>query len=113
MSISTTTINRPVLATVMSLLIVIFGAIGFTSLGVRDYPSVDNPVISVRCSFPGANADVIETQITEPLEAAVNGIPGIRAISSTSRDGSSSINIGFNINVDLETPANDVSDKVS
>lgn len=113
MSISTTTINRPVLATVMSLLIVIFGAIGFTSLGVRDYPSVDNPVISVRCSFPGANADVIETQITEPLEAAVNGIPGIRAISSTSRDGSSSINIEFNLDVDLETAANDVRDKVS
>ena len=113
MSISTTTINRPVLATVMSLLIVIFGAIGYTSLGVRDYPSVDNPVISVRCSFPGANADVIETQITEPLEAAVNGIPGIRAISSTSRDGSSSINIEFNLDVDLETAANDVRDKVS
>lgn len=113
MSISTTTINRPVLATVMSLLIVIFGAIGYTSLGVRDYPSVDNPVISVRCSFPGANADVIETQITEPLEAAVNGIPGIRAISSTSRDGSSSINIEFNLDVNLETAANDVRDKVS
>ena len=113
MSISTTTINRPVLATVMSLLIVIFGAIGFTSLGVRDYPSVDNPVISVRCSFPGANADVIETQITEPLEAAVNGSPGHRAISSSSRDGSSSINIEFNIDVDLETAANDVRDKVS
>ncbi|OFY91599.1 MAG: acriflavin resistance protein [Bacteroidetes bacterium RIFOXYA12_FULL_40_10] len=113
MSISTTTINRPVLATVMSLLILIFGAIGYTSLGVRDYPSVDNPVISVRCSFTGANADVIETQITEPLEAAVNGIPGIRAISSSSRDGSSSINIEFNLEVDLETAANDVRDKVS
>lgn len=113
MSISTTTINRPVLATVMSLLIVIFGAIGYTSLGVRDYPSVDNPVISVRCSFPGANADVIETQITEPLEAAVNGIPGIRALSSSSRDGSSSLNIEFNLEVDLETAANDVRDKVS
>ncbi|MFA6770137.1 MAG: efflux RND transporter permease subunit, partial [Bacteroidales bacterium] len=113
MSISTTTINRPVLATVMSLLIVIFGAIGYTSLGVRDYPSVDNPVISVRCSFPGANADVIETQITEPLEAAVNGIPGIRAISSTSRDGTSYINIEFNLEVDMETAANDVRDKVS
>ena len=113
MSISSTTINRPVLATVLSLLIVIFGVIGYTSLGVRDYPSVDNPVISVRCGFPGANADVIETQITEPLEAAVNGIPGIRAISSTSRDGSSSINIEFNLEVDLETAANDVRDKVS
>ncbi len=113
MSLSTTSINRPVLATVMNLLIIIFGAIGYMSLGVRDYPSVDNPVISVRCSFPGANADVIETQITEPLEAAVNGIPGIRAIQSTSRDGSSSINIEFNLEVDLETAANDVRDKVS
>lgn len=113
MSLSTTSINRPVLATVMNLLIIIFGAIGYTSLGVRDYPSVDNPIISVRCSFPGANADVIETQITEPLEAAVNGIPGIRAIESTSRDGSSSINIEFNLEVDLETAANDVRDKVS
>lgn len=113
MNISTVTIKRPVLATVMSLLIMIFGAIGYTYLGVRDYPSVDNPVISVRCSFPGANADVIETQITEPLEAAVNGIPGIRSISSNSRDGSSSITLEFNIEVDLETAANDVRDKVS
>ena len=113
MSIASTSIKRPVLATVLNLLIVIFGAIGFTSLGVRDYPSVDNPVISVRANFPGANADVIETQITEPLEAAVNGIPGIRSISSSSRDGSSSINIEFNIEVDLETAANDVRDKVS
>ncbi|MFA5713242.1 MAG: efflux RND transporter permease subunit [Bacteroidales bacterium] len=113
MSISTTTINRPVLATVMSLLILIFGAIAYVTLGVRDYPSVDNPVISVRCAFPGANADVIETQITEPLEAAVNGIPGIRSISSTSRDGMSIINVEFNLEVDLETAANDVRDKVS
>lgn len=112
-SLSSLSINRPVLATVMSLLIVIFGVIGFTSLGVRDYPSVDNPIISVRTSFPGANADVIETQITEPLEAAVNGIPGIRSISSTSRDGASFINVEFNLEVDLETAANDVRDKVS
>src|SRR5574344_488415 len=112
-SLSSLTINRPVLATVLSLLIVIFGAIGYVSLGVRDYPSVDNPIISVRTSFPGANADVIETQITEPLEAAVNGIPGIRSISSSSRDGSSFINVEFTLEVDLETAANDVRDKVS
>ncbi|MDR2585280.1 MAG: efflux RND transporter permease subunit [Prevotellaceae bacterium] len=113
MNISSTSIRRPVLATVLNIVIVIFGIIGYTSLGVRDYPSVDNPVISVRASFPGANADVIETQVTEPLEAAVNGIPGIRSISSSSRDGSSSINIEFNLEVDLETAANDVRDKVS
>ncbi len=113
MSISTTSINRPVLATVLNVLIMIIGAIGFSYLGVRDYPSVDNPVISVSTSFPGANSDVIETQITEPLEAAVNGIPGIRSISSTSRDGGSSIRVEFNLEVDLETAANDVRNKVS
>ena len=113
MSIPSTSIKRPVLASVLNILIVIFGAIGFVGLGVRDYPSVDNPVISVRASFPGANADVIETQITEPLEAAVNGIPGIRSISSSSSDGFCNITIEFNLDVDLETAANDVRDKVS
>lgn len=113
MSISTTSIKRPVLATVMNLFLIIIGAIGFSYLGVRDYPSVDNPIISVSASFPGANADVIETQITEPLEAAINGIPGIRSISSRSRDGSSQITVEFNVEVDLETAANDVRNKVS
>ena len=82
-------------------------------LGVRDYPSVDPPIISVSTSFPGANADVIETQITEPLEAAINGIPGIRSLTSTSRDGRSFITVEFELEVDLETAANDVRDKVS
>lgn len=113
MSISTTSINRPVLATVMSLFILIIGFIGFTFLGVRDYPSVDPPIISVRTSFPGANADVIETQITEPLEESINGIPGIRSIQSISSDGTSYITVEFNIDVALETAANDVRNKVS
>lgn len=113
MSLSTTSINRPVLATVLNLLLIIIGGIGLTFLGIRDYPSVDNPIITVRTSFPGANSDVIETQITEPIEAAVNGIPGIRSISSTSRDGSSFIKVEFNLDVDLETAANDVRNKVS
>ena len=113
MSLSTTSINRPVLATVLNLLLIIIGGIGLTFLGIRDYPSVDNPIITVRTSFPGANSDVIETQITEPIEAAVNGIPGIRSISSTSRDGSSYIKVEFNLDVDLETAANDVRNKVS
>lgn len=113
MSIATTSIKRPVFATVMNLFLLIIGVIGFTYLGVRDYPSVDNPIITVSASFPGANADVIETQITEPLEAAINGIPGIRSISSRSRDGSSQITVEFNVEVDLETAANDVRDKVS
>lgn len=113
MSLSTTSINRPVLATVLNLILMLVGIIGFTYLGVRDYPSVDNPIITVSASFPGANSDVIETQITEPLEAAVNGIPGIRSISSSSRDGSSMIRVEFNLEVDLETAANDVRNKVS
>lgn len=113
MSLSTTSINRPVLSTVLNLILIIIGAIGFTYLGVRDYPSVDNPIISVSASFPGANSDVMETQVTEPLEAAVNGIPGIRSIASTSRDGSTQIRVEFNLEVDLETAANDVRNKVS
>ncbi len=113
MSLSSTCINRPVLATVMNIIVMLVGCIGVVFLGVRDYPSVDPPIISVSASFPGANADVIETQITEPLEAAINGIQGIRSLTSTSRDGSSRITVEFNLDVDLETAANDVRDKVS
>ena len=84
MNISELSIRRPVLSTVMTLIILLFGFIGYNSLGVREYPSVDNPIISVSCSYPGANADVIENQITEPLEQNINGIPGIRSLSRTS-----------------------------
>ena len=112
-SISSISIKRPVLSIVMSIFIVIIGLIGFTFLGVRDYPSVDMPIISVSTTYTGANADVIETQITEPLEQAINGIPGIRSISSSSRDGRSYITVEFDLEVDLETAANDVRDKVA
>ena len=97
----------------MTLIILLFGMIGYTYLGVREYPSVDNPIISVDCSYPGANADVIENQITEPLEQNINGIPGIRSLSSVSSQGSSRITVEFELSVDLETAANDVRDKVS
>jgi len=97
----------------MNIILILIGFIGLVFLGVRDYPSVDPPIISVSTSFPGANADVIETQITEPLEAAINGIPGIRSLTSTSRDGRSFITVEFELEVDLETAANDVRDKVS
>ena len=113
MNISELSIRRPVLATVLTLIIVIFGVIGYSYLGVREYPSVDNPIISVQCSYPGANADVIENQITEPLEQNINGIPGIRSLSSVSSQGSSRITVEFELSVDLETAANDVRDKVS
>ncbi|MDO4736177.1 MAG: efflux RND transporter permease subunit, partial [Bacteroidia bacterium] len=113
MNISELSIKRPVLATVMTVIILLFGIIGYTYLGVREYPSVDNPIISVQCSYAGANADVIENQITEPLEQNINGIPGIRSLSSVSQQGSCRITIEFELSVDLETAANDVRDKVS
>jgi multidrug efflux pump len=113
MSLSSVSIKRPVLATVLSVVIVVFGVIGYTFLGVRDFPSVDPPIISVSTSYSGANSDVIESQITEPLEKAINGVPGIRNISSTSSVGSSNITVEFDLDADLETAANDVRDKVS
>jgi hydrophobe/amphiphile efflux-1 (HAE1) family protein len=113
MSLSSTSINRPVLAIVMSVIIVLFGLIGYNSLGVREYPSIDPPVITVRTAYTGANADVIESQITEPLEKAINGIAGIRSISSSSNQGSSVITVEFNLDENLEAAANDVRDKVS
>jgi multidrug efflux pump len=113
MSLSGVSIRRPVLTIVMSIVIVLFGVIGYTYLGVRELPSVDPAIISVNTSYPGANARVIETQITERLEEAISSVPGIRTITSTSRDGRSSITIEFELEVDLETAANDVRDKVS
>ncbi|MCE5227387.1 MAG: efflux RND transporter permease subunit, partial [Porphyromonadaceae bacterium] len=113
MNLSELSIKRPVLATVMVLVIVLFGIIGYRYLGVREYPSVDQPIISVNVSYPGANADVIMNQITEPLEQNINGIPGIRSLSSVSSQGSSRITVEFELSVDMETAANDVRDKVS
>ncbi|HPH16357.1 MAG TPA: efflux RND transporter permease subunit, partial [Bacteroidales bacterium] len=113
MNISELSLKRPVLATVMNLMLLMFGIVGFIELGVREYPAIDPPVISVQTSYTGANAEVIESQITEPLEKAVNGIPGVRTISSTSSTGRSRISVEFNLDVDLETAANDVRDKVS
>ena len=101
------------LATVLTIIILLFGIIGYSTLGVREYPSVDNPIISVTCSYSGANAEVIESQITEPLEQNINGIPGIRSLTSTSQQGQCRITIEFDLSVDLETAANDVRDKVS
>ncbi|MCA1747143.1 MAG: efflux RND transporter permease subunit, partial [Bacteroidales bacterium] len=113
MSLASVSIKRPVLATVFSLVILLFGAIGLTRLGVREFPSVDPPIISVSTSYPGANSDVIETQITEPLEQSINGIPGIRTLTSSSSQGRSRITVEFELSVDMETAANDVRDKVS
>ncbi|MBU2556290.1 MAG: efflux RND transporter permease subunit [Bacteroidetes bacterium] len=113
MSLSSISIRRPVLATVMSILIILFGLIGMVSLGVREYPSVDPPIITVSSNYVGASADVIESQITEPLEESINGIDGIRTLTSVSRDGRSTITVEFDLSVDLEAAANDVRDRVS
>jgi len=113
MSLSATCIKRPVLTIVMSIIVVLFGVIGFTYLGVREYPNVDPAIITVGTSYTGANADVIESQITERLEEAISSVPGIRTINSTSREGRSNITIEFELEVDLETAANDVRDKVA
>ncbi|MBN2612671.1 MAG: efflux RND transporter permease subunit [Bacteroidales bacterium] len=113
MSLASTSIKRPVLATVFSLVILLFGFIGMTYLGVREFPSVDPPIISVSTSYPGANSDVIESQITEPLEQSINGIQGIRTLTSSSRQGRSDITVEFELTIDMESAANDVRDKVS
>ncbi len=113
MSLASTSIKRPVMSIVMSMVVVIFGMIAVTSLPVREFPSVDPPIINVRTSYPGANAEIIESQITEILEASINGISGIRTLTSTSSDGSSNINVEFELGVDMEAAANDVRDRVS
>ena len=113
MSLAETSIQRPVLATVMSLVIVLFGITGFTFLGVREYPAVDPPVVTVQTTYPGANPQVIASQITEPLEAVINGIAGIRTMASESREERSTITVEFTLDTDLDAAANDVRDRVA
>ncbi|WP_432221360.1 efflux RND transporter permease subunit [Flavobacterium sp. TMP13] len=113
MSLSTISIKRPVLTIVLNVTIILFGLIGYSFLGVREFPSIDPAQVSVRTSYTGANSDIIESQITEPLEKAINAIDGIRNITSSSNQGSSNITIEFNLDKDLEEAANDVRDKVS
>ena len=113
MTLYTLSIRRPVLAIVMSITIVLFGLLGFSFLGVREFPSLDPPNITVSTTYRGASADVIESQITEPLEESINGVAGIRTLTSTSRDGRSTIQVEFDLGTDLERAANDVRDQVS
>ncbi len=112
MNISELSLSRPVLATVMNIMIVLFGAVGYTFLAVREYPAIDPPTINVRTAYAGASADIIESQITEPLEKVINGIPGIRSITSSSAVGNSNITVEFDVDANLEAAANDVRDKV-
>jgi multidrug efflux pump subunit AcrB len=112
MNISEISLKRQVMATVLNLMIILFGIVGYTFLAVRDYPAIDPAVVNVRTSYTGANPDIIESQITEPLEKQVNGIPGIKTITSSSSLGSSNITVEFELGVDLEAAASDVRDKV-
>ena len=111
--ISSLSIRRPVLASVMSIIIILFGLIGYNYLGVREYPAVDPPIVTVTTNYTGANSDIIESQITEPLEESINGIAGIRTMTSVSREGRSTITVEFELGIDMEAAANDVRDRVS
>ena len=113
MTLSDISIKRPILSMVLSILIILFGVVGFSRLAVREYPSVDPAVINVRTNYPGANADIIESQITEVLEENINQVEGLKILRSTSSDGRSSITAEFSLEIDMETAANDVRDKVS
>ena len=113
MNLPSLSINRPVLATVLSIVVVLFGIIGCNYLGVREFPSVDPPIINVTTNYPGANADVIESQITEILEESINSVAGIQTMSSVSSDGRSTITVEFDLSMDLDAAANDIRDKVS
>ena len=113
MSLSTLSIKRPVLTIVLNLTIILFGLLGYKFLGVREFPSIDPAQISIRTDYSGANSDIIESQITEPIEKAINAIDGIKNITSSSVQGTSTITVEFNLNKDLETAANDVRDKVA
>jgi len=113
MSLASLSLKRPVLAVVMSILLVLFGIIGYQFLGVREYPAIDPPVVTVRTNYTGANAEVMETQVTEPLEKAINGIAGVKTISSSSNLGSSTVTVEFNLGTEMEQAAADVRDKVA
>jgi hydrophobe/amphiphile efflux-1 (HAE1) family protein len=113
MTLSDIALKRPVGSVVLSLIILLFGMVGYNFLGVRLYPAIDPPIINVQTNYVGANAEIIESQITEPLEMAINGIEGVKSISSSSSTGSSNITVEFNVGADLEKAANDVRDKTS
>ena len=113
MTVSDFALKRPVASIVMSLIILLFGVVGYNFLGVRLYPAIDPPIINVQTSYTGANSDIVESQITEPLEKAINGIEGVKSISSSSSTSNSNITVEFNLDADLEKAANDVRDKTA
>ena len=113
MRLNELSIRRPVLAVVMSSIIVVFGIIGMRELPVREFPLAERPIVSVQSAYPGANATVVENQITERLEEEINSVSGIRAMTSVSREGRSTVTVEFELGDDLDRAANDVRDRVA
>jgi multidrug efflux pump len=112
MLLSDVSIKRPVFATVIGLLLIAMGAVAFTRLALREYPDIDPPIVSIRTTYPGASANVVESRITEVIEDRIAGVEGIRFINSSSQDGQSAIAIEFDISRDMDSAANDVRDRV-
>lgn len=113
MFLSRISIQRPILATMMNLVVVLFGIIGLSRLPVRELPDIDPPIVSVSTIYPGANAQVVETEVTERLEEAINNIEGIKTLRSESREGVSNISIEFDLSREIDVAAQDVRDRVS
>lgn len=113
MILSDTCIKRPVFATVLSLIVVMIGLVSFERLTVREYPAIDEPIISVRTTYPGASADVVESQVTKVLEDSISGIEGVQLMTSSSRAERSNINVNFELSRDPDAAAAEVRDKVS
>ncbi|HPF24500.1 MAG TPA: efflux RND transporter permease subunit, partial [Hyphomonas sp.] len=113
MLLSDVSIKRPVFASVISLVLVIFGIVSFMRLPLREYPDIDAPIVNIQTNYPGASANVVETRITRIIEDSIAGVSGIRFIDSNSSDGRSSISVEFSVSVDIDAAANDIRDRVS
>ena len=113
MILSDVSVRRPVLASVLSLLLIAFGLVAYERLPLREFPDIDPPVVSVETSYPGASANVVETRITQLVEDRISGVEGIRTIASISEDGRSAITVEFNVGRDIDGAANDIRDRVS
>lgn len=113
MLLSDVSVKRPVFATVINLLLIIFGVVAFSMLSLREYPDIDPPIVSVSTTYTGASANIVETRITQLLEDRISGIEGIKNVTSTSRNGRSDITIEFKLSRDIDAAANDVRERVS
>ena len=112
MWLSDTSVKRPVFATVVNLLLVVFGIVCFTMLPLREFPDIDSPIVSISTNYPGASAEIVESKITQLIEDRISGVEGIKNISSSSRNGRSNVTIEFNVERDIDAAANDVREQI-